>query len=262
VAPENIQRLMPDAVVPAKEKLAAYWKKVAKEALAYLGRRPLKLVRHVAGTTFFHQGPLPPVPEAVHQLRAGTRAGGEGTRLWVDSLEGLLGLLDIGVVELHPWGSTVDDLERPDTLVFALEPDAAVDWGFVAETALRMREMLTGEDLECWPKVTGTGVHVMVPVVPDLDWDEAHGYSRSIAEKVAATTPERYVTAAPRDKRQGRLYVNWLCNGRGSTALGAYSPVARKGFPIAAPVTWRELERGIAPDAFTLARLPARRRKG
>ncbi len=262
VAPENIQRLVPDAVVPSKEDLTAYWKKVAKEALAYLGRRPLKLVRHVEGTTFFHQGRLPPVPDAVHQLRIETRAGGEGTRLWVDSLEGLLGLLEIGVVELHPWGSTVDDIERPDTLVFALEPDDAVDWKFVAETALRMRDLLKAESLDSWPKLTGTGVHVMVPVVPDLDWDEAHGYGKSIAEKLAATAPERYVTTPPRDQRQGRLYINWLCNGRGSTAVGAYSPIARRGLPIAAPVSWRELERGIQPDGFTILRPPARRATG
>jgi bifunctional non-homologous end joining protein LigD len=262
LAPENIQRLVPDAVVPSKEKLTAYWKKIAKPALEYLGRRPLKLVRHVEGKTFFHQGPLPPVPDAVHQLQIETRAGGEGVRLWVDSLEGLLGLLEIGVVELHPWGSTLDDIERPDTLVFALEPDDAVDWKFVAETALRMRDLLKAESLDSWAKLTGTGVHVMVPVVPDLDWDEAHGYSESIAKKLAATAPERYVTTPPRDKRHGRLYVNWLCNGRGSTAIGAYSPIARRGFPIAAPVTWRELERGVHPDAYTISRPPARRKAG
>jgi bifunctional non-homologous end joining protein LigD len=199
------------------------------------------------------------VPDAVHQLRVETRAGGEGVRLWVDSLDGLLGLLEIGVVELHPWGATVDDIERPDTLVFALEPDGGADWTFVTETALRMRDLLTTEGLDSWPKLTGTGVHVMVPVVPDLDWNEAHGYSEGIAERLAATAPERYVTSPPRDQRQGRLYVNWLCNGRGNTAIGAYSPVARRGSPIAAPVSWRELERSIAPDAFTISRLPGRR---
>jgi bifunctional non-homologous end joining protein LigD len=249
---------VPDAVVPSKHELTGYWKRVAKEALAYLGRRPLKLVRHVEGTTFFHQGRLPPVPDAVHQLRIETRAGGEGARLWVDSLEGLLGLLEIGVVELHPWGSTVDDLERPDTLVFALEPDAT-DWKSVVETALRMRDLLQEESLDSWPKLTGTGVHVMVPVVPDLDWNEAHGYSRGIAEKLAAAAPERYVTTPSRDKRHGRLYINWLCNGRGSTAVGAYSPIARRGFPIAAPVSWRELEKGVQPDAFTMMRPVSRR---
>jgi bifunctional non-homologous end joining protein LigD len=258
VAQENIQRLVPDAVVPSKDELTAYWKRIAKEALEHLGRRPLKLVRHVEGTTFFHQGALPPVPDAVHPLRIETRAGGEGVRLWVDSLDGLLGLVEIGVVELHPWGSTVDDLERPDTLVFALEPDE-VDWAFVVETALRMRDLLGDEGLDSWPKLTGTGVHVVVPVVPDLDWNEAHDYSRSIAEKLAGRAPERYVTTPSRDKRQGRLYINWLCNGRGSTTVGAYSPIARRGFPIAAPVGWRELEKGTRPDAFTMLQPGGRR---
>src|SRR6185312_11140256 len=235
VSSENVQRLVPDAVVPSREELTAYWKTVAKEALEYIGRRPLKLVRHVDGIMFFHQGRLPPVPDAVHQLRIETRAGGEGVRLWVDSLEGLLGLLEIGVVEIHPWGSTVDDLEHPDTLIFALEPDDA-DWKSVVEAALRLRDLLHHESLDSWPKLTGTGVHVMVPVVPDLHWNEAHNYSKGIAEMLAAIAPERYATTPSRDGRTGRLYINWLCNSRGNTSIGAYSPIARRGFPIAVPI--------------------------
>jgi len=262
VASENIQQRLPDAVVPSKAQLSAYWKKVAAKALDYLGRRPLRLVRHVGGTTFFHQGPLPPVPEAVHQLRIEKRDSSEGIRLWVDSLDGLLGLLEIDVVELHPWGATVDDIERPDSLAFALEPGDGIDWKFVAETALRMRELLSAEDLDSWPKLTGTGVHVMVPVEPDLDWNEAHQYSREIAERLAATAPDRYVTTAAHDKRGGRLFIDWLRNGRGSTALGTYSPRALGGFPIAAPVSWRELEKGIHPDAFTILRPGSSHRAG
>src|SRR5262249_10302075 len=140
--------LLPGAVVPTKAALTAYWKKAAKEALAYLGRRPLKLVRHVAGTTFFHKGPLPPVPPAVHQLHIERTTGGEGIRLWVDSLEGLLGLLEMGVIELHPWGATVDDIEHPDLLAFSLEPDEANGWTVVAEAALKMRDLLQAETLD------------------------------------------------------------------------------------------------------------------
>jgi bifunctional non-homologous end joining protein LigD len=103
VPPENILQLLPDAVPPSKDELAAYWTKVWKRALPHLGRRPLKLVRHVRGTTFYHMGRLPPVSEAVHRLRIEKREGGEGTRLWVDDLAGLLGLVEIGAVELHPW---------------------------------------------------------------------------------------------------------------------------------------------------------------
>jgi bifunctional non-homologous end joining protein LigD len=117
VSRENILQLLPDAVVPSREELAEYWRKVASHALRYLGNRPLKLVRHVHGTTFYHRGALPPVPSSVHQLRLTKREGGEGVRLWVDSLDGLLGLVELGVVEVHPWGATVDDVERPDTLV-------------------------------------------------------------------------------------------------------------------------------------------------
>jgi bifunctional non-homologous end joining protein LigD len=263
VAPENIQRLLPDAVVPSKDELAAYWTKVAKDALDHLGRRPLKLVRHVGDTTFFHQGRLPLVPDAVHQRRIETRAGGEGVRLWVDSLEGLLGLLEIGVVELHPWGATVDDIERPDMLAFALEPDEANDWTFVAETALRMRDLLQSEELDSWPKLTGTGVHVMVPIEPELGWEEAHAYSKSIAEKLVAATPDRYTTKSNREEREGRLLVEAQRNARGNTAVGAYSPLAQRGFPIAAPVSWRDLGKGIPPDAYTIfaptRRKPSRR---
>jgi CheY-like chemotaxis protein len=109
---KNILQLLPDAVVPSKDELAAYWRKVAREALKHLGHRPLKLVRHVNGITFYHKGPLPPVPPSVHGLTVQKRDGGEGTRLWVDDLDGLLGLVEIGAVELHPWNATVDDIEH------------------------------------------------------------------------------------------------------------------------------------------------------
>ena len=116
---ENILQLLPDAVPPSKEQLAAYWRNVAKHALPYLGRRPLKLVRHTRSTTFYHKGALPPIPDAVHQLRIEKRKGGEGMWVWVDSLAGLLGLVEMDVVEVHPWAATVDDIEHPDVLVTA-----------------------------------------------------------------------------------------------------------------------------------------------
>ena len=139
---ENILQLLPDAVVPSREELARYWRRVAPEALKHLARRPLKLVRHVHGTTFYHRGKLPPVPPAVHQLRLQKREGGEGVRVWVDDLDGLLGLLDMDVVEVHPWGATVDDIEHPDLLVFDLDPGEGIEWDFVTGTALALRDQL------------------------------------------------------------------------------------------------------------------------
>jgi bifunctional non-homologous end joining protein LigD len=257
VPAENIQRLLPDAVAPSPEALTGYWCRVANKALPYLARRPLTLVRHVNGVTFFHEGPLPPVPASVHELRIRKGGGEEGTRLWVDSLEGLLGLVTMGVVEIHPWGATVDDIEVPDTLVFDLDPGEGVERGLVIETALRLRELLSSEGLKPWPKVTGgKGLHVMAPVDGQVDWPAAKAYTRDLAEQVAATAPDRYTTSAALARRPGRLFIDYLRNGRGTTAVGAYSPRARPTFPIAAPVTWRDVERGVRPDAFTINRLP------
>src|SRR5829696_9052241 len=207
--------MLPDAVAPPPEALERYWRRVAKRALPYLTRRPLTLVRHVNGLTFFHEGPLPPVPPAVHELRTRKSGGEEGTRLWVDSLEGLLGLVTIGVVEVHPWGATVDDIDRPDTLIFDLDPGEGVEWAFVIETALTLRDLLRQEGLEPWPKITGgKGLHVMVPFERAASWSEAKAYSRGIAERVAAMDPARYTTSAALARRSGRLFLDYLRNGR------------------------------------------------
>jgi bifunctional non-homologous end joining protein LigD len=261
VSRENILQLLPDAVVPSREELAAYWETVADDALVYLGRRPLKLVRHTKGVTFYHMGPLPEIPLAVNQLKLEKRKRGTGTRLWVDDLTGLLGLVEIGVVEIHLWGAKVDDIEHPDMLVFDLDPGEGVEWGFVIETAFRLHELLAAQGLDCWPKTTGgKGLHVMVPIEPAMDRDSAHPYTRGIAVRLAASAPDRYVTSAAPEVRPGRLFIDYLRNGRGTTAVGAYSPRARPGFPIAAPVTWRQIEHGLRSDAFNIRRPPTRHR--
>ncbi len=253
---ENILQLLPEAVVPPREELARYWRAVGKRALAYLGHRPLKLVRHTHGTTFYHMGKLPPVPEAVHQLRIQKREGGEGVRLWVDSVEGLVGLVGIGAVELHPWAATVDDFEHADRLVFDLDPGQGITWEFVIETAVKLRRRLEAEGFETWPKTTGgKGLHVMVPLRRKLTHDAAHAEARRLAESFAKGEP-RYVTSAALSKRPGRLFIDYLRNGRGTTAIGAYSPRVRQGFPVAAPVTWKDVEHGIRPDAYTMASPP------
>jgi bifunctional non-homologous end joining protein LigD len=256
---ENILQLLPDAVVPTHEELKAYWRKVGKRALKYLGGRPLKLVRHDKGATFFHKGPLPEIPPAVRQLTIEEREGGEGVRVWVDSVEGLLGLVDMGVVEVHPWGAKVDDIEHPDTLVFDLDPGEGIEWDFLVETALELRDLLEHEeDLPSWPKLSGgNGIHLMVPFDRGMNWDKAHAYAKRIAQRMASTAPKVYTTSATA-QRAGKLFIDWLRNGRGATAVGAYSPRAQPGFPVAAPVTWRDVERGMRPDALTIQKVPRR----
>jgi bifunctional non-homologous end joining protein LigD len=123
---------------------------------------------------------------------------------------------------------------------------------------LLLRETLEDEGYDSWPKLTGgKGLHLMVPIEPGISHDEARAYCRGIAERMARTAPDRYTTLPDPKQRTNRIYIDYLRNGRGNTAAGAYSPRAQAGFPIAAPVTWREVERGILPNAFSLTRIPA-----
>ncbi len=253
VSRDNILQLLPHAVVPSKDELAGYWRRVWKKALAHLGQRPLKLVRNVHGTTFYHKGKLPKdIPEAVHQLHIEKREGGQGTRLWIDSLEGFLGLVEIGAVELHPWNSIVRDIEHADRLVIDLDPGQGVEWEAMAETALQMREFLQEQGFEPWPKLTGgKGIHLIAPLDHPVLHDQAHHTARRLVSAFAAQNPDRYILSA-QERRHGRIFLDYLRNGRGTTAIGTYSPRARQGFPIAAPTTWARIKKGIKPDAFTM----------
>lgn len=250
----HVQRLLVDAVAPEPAELRAYWRKVGKKALKYLARRPLTLVRHERGQTFFHTGALPPVGKAVHHLTIAKREGGEGTRLWIDSVAGLVALVDIGVIELHPWNATLDDLEHPDQMVFDLDPGSGIAWEFVRDTALGLRDFLKAEErLSSWPKTTGgKGLHVTVPLDGRRTHDQTRNYAREIASRFARRD-SRYIVVSNLKQRPGHLFIDYLRNGRGQTAVGAYSPRARPGFPVAAPLTWSQVAKGARSDLFSMS---------
>src|SRR3954452_20045473 len=248
--------LISGAVAPSTEELRRYWRRVGGKALKHLGRRPLKLVRHEAGEVFFHEarGPLPHIAKPVHQMTIKRRSGGETVRVWVDSVAGLLGLVDMDVVEIHPWGATVDDIDRPDLLVFDLHPGAGVNWSRVTKTALTLRGLLKKEGYESWPKAgSESDLHIMVPVEPSLEWKSARAYCTLVARTLAATAPASFTLIKGADQRVGRIYIDVQRNGRGNTAIGAYSPIARPGFPIAAPMTWKQVEAGVPLASFTMS---------
>ncbi|TPJ40013.1 DNA ligase D [Mesorhizobium sp. B2-6-5] len=250
---ENILQLLPDAVSPSKHELRGYWEQVADQALVHLSHRPLKLVRHAHGATFYHKGPLPDIPRAVHQLRVQKREGGEGVRVWVDDLAGLLGLVEMDAVELHPWNATIDDIDRADRVVLDLDPGEGVEWKQVIEAALALRDIMEAAGLKSWPKVTGgKGIHLMAPIEPKMTHDSARQLAKSLARILINVQPDRYLLSAAPAARTGRIFIDYLRNGRGNTAVGAFSPRARPGFPIAHPVTWAQVERSIRPDAFTM----------
>ncbi|MDW6026395.1 DNA ligase D [Mesorhizobium sp. BAC0120] len=259
---ENILQLLPDAVVPSKDELRAYWRKVARRALDHLAQRPLKLVRHTHGITFFHRGPLPEIPPSVHQLHIQKREGGEGVRVWIDDLDGLLGLVEMDAVELHPWNATVNDIEHADRLVLDVDPGEGIEWDQVIQTTLRLRDLLQEAGLASWPKLTGgKGIHLMAPFEKRLTHDAARKAARAVAQRLLDERPDLYVLSAAPSARTGHIFLDYLRNGRGNTAVGAWSPRARHGFPIAAPVTWAQVESGIQPDVFTMTHALRRGRR-
>ena len=133
-----------------------------------------------------------------------------------------------------------------------LDPGEGVPWEAVAEAALRMRDLLEAEGLSTWPKLTGgKGIHVMAPLPKPILHDEAHRYALRLLRVLAQRDPDHYILSA-QGSRRGRIFLDYLRNGRGTTAIGTYSPRAREGCPIAAPVTWSRIEAGIRPDAFTM----------
>lgn len=158
------------------------------------------------------------------------------------------------VVELHPWNATVEDIELADVMVFDLDPGPGIAWGFLVDTAFTLRELLAQEGFEdTWPKLTGgKGLHVMVPLRERVAHDVAHARSKVVADHLARLDPQRYTTSAALAEREGRLFIDYLRNGRGTTAIGAFSPRARPQGPIAAPVSWNAVEEGIRADAYTM----------
>jgi DNA ligase D-like protein (predicted polymerase) len=220
-------------VAPSKEQLATYWARVAHRALKYLARRPLELVRDSAG-------PFPALPASVHLLRPKGFLGDTRPPVWIEDLAGLLGLAEIGAIELHAWNCSIDDVEHPDLLVFDLE---GIEWKAVTKAALALRKMLAVDGLASWPNLTGTtGLQVRVPLESRVTYDLAQRYSAAVAQNVIEKDPAS----------EGRLFIHTEANFRTRSAIAPYSPRARPGFPIAAPVTWKRIERGIRADAFAI----------
>ncbi len=240
-----------------KLDLARYYAEICGWALPHLGHRPLSLVRcpnGQGGEQFFQKHAGASVPDAVRRIEI----DGE-THLAVEDLAGLVALVQIGVLEIHPWGSTVKKLETPDLITFDLDPDVGLPWSQVTAAALEVREALAGMGLRSFAKTTGgKGLHVVVPLTPKLDWETIKAFTKAVAEQIAGRNPQRYTTNQSKRARQGRIYIDYLRNGRGATAIGAYSTRARPGAPVATPVFWEEVESGVRPEGFTVATVPGR----
>ena len=244
-----------------KLQVAEYYAAVAELILPHVARRPLSLLRcpeGLAGERFFQKHLSAGVPAAIKQAAI---AGEREAYVMIEDTQGLLALVQMGVLEIHPWGSTIDRPETPDRLIFDLDPDEGLGWERVIAAALAVREALEALGLRSFAKTTGgKGLHVVVPIRPTLDWDQAKEFTRALVAKLAAEAPHLYTASLAKKDRRGRIFIDYLRNGRGATAVAAYSTRAKPAATVSAPLTWDEVESGIRPDQFTITNMERRLR--
>ena len=263
---EGVRLTHPDRVLvpePAttKRDLARFYLAVAPRLLPHLRGRPTMLVRcpdGIEGECFYQKHAGFSAPDSLQRVRI-QEARKTGDYLVVNDRAGLVGLAQIGILEVHAWNSRFEHLEQPDRLVFDLDPDTAVSWGRVRAAARRVRARLLELDLESFVKTTGgKGLHVVVPLQRAAGWDETARFAESVARDLAREEPEHYVAEMSKARRQGRIFIDWLRNHRGATSVTPYSPRARAGAPVSMPLAWEELDDVAGPEAFTIANTPQR----
>jgi bifunctional non-homologous end joining protein LigD len=249
--------LFPEQSV-TKLALAQYYETVSEWILPHVQDRPLTLVRCPEGydkECFYQKHANDRIPEAVGRVEI-PEDDGTACYMVADSLAALAGLVQMGVLELHTWGSKRDRLDNPDRMILDLDPDPAVAWASVVEGAQLLRTLLSELNLASFVKTTGgKGLHVVVPLQRVHTWDEVKAFSKSLADHLEHMIPERFLANMSKQKRKGKIYVDYLRNAKGATAVAAYSTRARPGAPVSVPLSWDELSADVRSDQFTLGNL-------
>jgi bifunctional non-homologous end joining protein LigD len=241
-----------------KEGLAEFYAGIADWILPHVTGRVLSLVRCPSGTSdkcFFAKHVWKGADESLKLVDVG-----EGKPMVaISDLRGLIALVQSSVLEIHPWGSQIKNLELPDRLTIDLDPGEGVEWANVITAAREVRERLKLYKLESYVKTTGgKGLHVVVPLKPKASWDIAKGFCQKLAEEMASDTPEKYVSAMTKSRRKGKIFVDYLRNVRGATAVATYSTRARESAPVSVPLAWEELSTGVRSNHFTVDNLQQR----
>lgn len=230
-----------------KLQLAEYLIAASGRMLPHITGRPLSFVRcpeGTAGECFFQKHTAKGMPKALRAVPVKESDGETADYLMIDDVAGLASAAQIGALEIHIWGSHWKTIEHPDRLVFDLDPDGGVSFADVRTAAREVRDLLAAAELQSFALVTGgKGIHVVVPLDASQEWDTIKTFAKGVAVKLAQTEPQRFTATMSKEKRRGRIFIDWLRNERGSTAIAPYSPRARATASVAVPLTWDELSR-------------------
>lgn len=248
----------PERIVEAgqgltKLGLARYYERIARRMLPHLADRPLALVRCPEGTSkpcFYQKHGGFTVPKRVRRVRIGEKTKTDDY-LVVDDVGSLIALVQVGVLEFHTWNARSSSIERPDRVVFDLDPAPDVPWASVVRAARRVKEVLETSKLRSFVKTTGgKGLHVVVPLVPSDGWDACLAFARAVAGVIEAREPSAFTTEMSKVKRRGRILLDVMRNVRGATSVAAFSTRARAGAPVSLPLAWDALDDAV-PSTFT-----------
>ncbi len=253
--------LYPEAGV-TKRDLALYYAAVGEWMLPHLRDRPLTLLRCPNGWNqecFYQKKAEDGVNDAISRIEIEGSDGSTSHYMMADSVPAIVALLQMGVLELHPWGSRARHLSFPDRIIFDLDPDDALGWEELKQAALIVKTLLENIGLAAFLKTTGgKGLHVVVPIEPDVGWEHVKGFSKAVAELLERTFPDRFTSKLLKISRRGKIFIDYLRNGEGATAVAAYSTRARSNAPVSAPVAWDELSRDLRADHFNVGNMAKR----
>lgn len=246
-----------------KKEVAAYYEKMAKRMLPHLAKRLLSLVRCPDGEhkdCFFQRHLREQLP-GMEPLQVKENDGDESEYFYLADKEGLHSAVQYGTLEFHTWGSKVDHLEKPDMLVFDLDPDEGMTLDLVRQAVLHLKSILDDLDLTSFLKTSGgKGYHVVVPLEPHASWQTVRTFAQNVAKAMEAKWPKLYTSNMRKEKRKGKVFIDWIRNGRSATSVAPYSLRARAGAPISCPIAWSELAE-IGPADITLTTIAERSRK-
>ncbi|MFL6848644.1 MAG: non-homologous end-joining DNA ligase [Sphingomicrobium sp.] len=236
-----------------------YYEIAAPIILPFAEGRLLNLFRCREGKCFFQRNRAHPptgkeFDSLVHFEPVEQKNGRTEDYLYVASADEIVACARVQTVEFHGWGSRAGAVETPDRLVIDLDPDPKLGFDAVKDAALQVRRSLESLGLESFALLSGgKGIHIVVPLIPDAQWDSVRDFAKAFCTTLAKAAPERFTVALPKPRRRGRIFLDFLRNQRTATAILPYSARARAGMPVAAPVDWDELEDLGRSDAFTIA---------
>ena len=245
---------------PTKLDIAVYYAAVGDYMLPHLFNRPVSLFRCPSGKPhdcFFQRHPFTGMPPTLKSFLTKNSEGEVKSFLTVEDAKGYLALAQFGIVEFHAWGTHEAHLDKPDRVIFDLDPGEGVAWREVVNAAVHLRGGLEAMGLVPFVKTSGgKGLHIVVPINPKLNWKQAHQASSAIASKLAATGPDTFVTIMGAENRKRRIFIDYFRNARSATAVAAYSLRARPHLPASTPVDWRDLESIDSPEDLNYSSLP------